>query len=158
MLHEALDRHHTAALVIMEPRRHLLLEVEAQRFLRFADHEMQMAADGPKEIAAAPVQPVFRGRIDAFLDEILAGQIGMEIFGNPVERVQIAQAAFAILDVRLNAIARGAGSIMPLIAFGKLCRDELPATAGEHLVAEQPARISAIAVHRRESSAHRAGW
>ncbi len=48
----------------------------------------------------------------------------VEIFGDPEQRVQIAQTALAFLDVRLDQIARVAGLAVALVALGKLGRDE----------------------------------
>ena len=77
------------------------------------------------------------------------------MLGEPVQRVQVAQAAFAVLDVRLDQIARGAGAGMAGILLGELRLDERRAhclrappcgsdarkSAIERLVAEDQARI-----------------
>ena len=58
------------------------------------------------------------------------------MLGEPVQRVQIAQAAFAVLDVGLDQIARGAGARVADVLLGELRLDERPRVALEHFLAE----------------------
>ena len=49
----------------------------------------------------------------------------MDIFADPVERVQIAQAALAFLQIGFDDIAAVAQSLVPLVALGQLVGNEL---------------------------------
>ena len=71
------------------------------------------------------------------------------MLGDPVKRVQVAQAALAVLDVRLDPVARSAGALVPLIALFKLGGDEFPVPAREHLLAELRLESAAKAPRRR---------
>jgi hypothetical protein len=53
-----------------------------------------------------------------------------------MQGVQIAQAAFAILDIGLDTIARFAGAAVALVALGELGLDELPRRAVDHFALE----------------------
>ena len=88
------------------------------------------------------------------LDQLLALAHPVDVFGDPVERMQIAQAALAVLDVGLDQIARLAGAAMAFLALGELgshefgCRSlhDLLVEARDQLVielavAEQIARL-----------------
>src|SRR3984893_17295196 len=85
---------------------------------------MQMAAHPPEKLLATAKQPIFGTGKHAGADEIgrLAQPVG--IFGDPEQRVEIAKAALAVLDIRLDEIARAAGQRDAAVAFGELRRDE----------------------------------
>jgi hypothetical protein len=110
MLHEALDRAQAGMTAIAETVGHGTLQVETEAFLGPAGEEMQIAADRPQEELAAAEAAILMAGEDASLDELFLGLVGIEMLGEPVQRVQIAQAAGAFLDVGLNKIARGAGA------------------------------------------------
>ena len=60
----------------------------------------------------------------------------IEILGDPVEGLQVAQAPLALLDVGLERIARIAGALVALVALGELGLDEVEAVAGGDLAPE----------------------
>ena len=136
MLHEALDRAQACMPAIAEPLGHHLLHVEAQPLFGVPGEEMQMAAHRPQITLAAAEAPIFVGREHAGLDELFFRLVGIEVLGEPMQRVQIAQTAFAILDVGLHKIARGAGAGMTRVLLGELRLDEWPCIALQHLRAE----------------------
>ena len=105
VLHEALDVALARMRGVAEPHRDLALDVEGQPLLGAAGEEMHVATNCPQEVAAAAEAPVFARIVDAELDQLLALAHAIDIFGDPVERVQVAQAAFAVLDVGLHEIA-----------------------------------------------------
>ena len=53
----------------------------------------------------------------------------IKIFSDPIERLQVAQAALAVLDVGFDQIAALALAYMTLVAFGELGFDEILAVA-----------------------------
>ena len=65
----------------------------------------------------------------------------MHVLNDPVERLQIAQSAFAFLHVRLDQIAGIALAGMPVIAFFELVGDEFGVLAIYGLAVEQLARL-----------------
>src|SRR5262245_64343899 len=102
---------------------------------------MQLAAHGPEEALAAAEAPVFVRGEDAGLDELFLGLVGIKVLGEPMQRVQIAQAALAVLDVGLDQITRGPGARVPRILLGELGLDEGPGVAFKHLLAKAAAEI-----------------
>jgi hypothetical protein len=138
---------------VAEPDRDLALDIEGKPLLGAPGDEMHVAADRPQEVAAAAEAAVFARIVDAELDQLLAFAYPVDVLGNPVERVQVAQAALAVLDVGLDQIARLAGAAMALLALGELGGDEFaavparppcrsaPSSSSKSCVAEQEARL-----------------
>ena len=124
VLHETLDVLQARMLRIAKPHRDLALDIERQSFLRTAGDEMQMAAHRPEKILAAPKQLELRAVEDAAIDQLLRLAHPVDVLGDPEQRVQVAQPAFAVLDVRLDQIARLSGAPMAFLALGKLRRNE----------------------------------
>src|SRR5207302_8396395 len=85
-----------------EPRRDLALAVERQPLLRPPGEKMHVTAHRPEKIAAAAEAAVFARIIDAERDQLFALAHAIDVFGDPVERVQVAQPALAVLDVGLD--------------------------------------------------------
>src|ERR1700730_5375543 len=85
---------------------------------------MEMAADTPEKLLAAAEQIILGTRKHAGADEIGRVAQPIHIFGNPKQRVEVPEAAFAILDIWLDEIARAAGLRDAAVAFGELRRDE----------------------------------
>ena len=125
MLHEALDILHAGMLGIAEPHRDLALDVEGEALLRPAGDEMHVAAHRPQEILAAPEQLQFVLVEHAMLDQFLDGAHAIDVFAHPEQRMQIAQAALAVLDVGLDEVARLPGLAQPLLALGELRRSRI---------------------------------
>jgi hypothetical protein len=135
VLHEAFDVAQAGMRRVTEPLRHLALNVEGEPLLRPAGGEMHMAADRPEEIFAALKQAIFLFVEHAASDQLPRLTHAVDVFGDPEQRVQIAQAAFAVLDVRLDQIARLADPTQALFALGELGGDEFGAgTLGDLLV------------------------
>src|SRR4026207_19299 len=109
---------------------------DPQPLLRPVCQEMQMTAHRPEEALAATEAAIFVRRENARLDKFGLGFVGIKMLGEPVQGVQVAQAAFAVFDVRLDEIARGAGAGMPGILLGELGLDERPRITFEHFFAE----------------------
>ena len=136
VLHEALDVAQAGMLGVAEPHCDLALDVEGQPFFRPAGEEVHVAAHRPEKIAAAPEPAVFARIVDAVIDELLALAHAIDVFGDPVERVQVAQPAFAVLDVGLDQIAGLAGAAVALLALGELGGDEFRAGSLHDLLVE----------------------
>src|SRR6185437_637279 len=124
----------------------LALQVERQPLFGAAGEEMDVAADRPEEIGAAAEGAVFLGVEHPAFEQLVGLAYAIDIFRDPEQRVQVAQPAFAVLDVGLDQVARLAGAAMPLLALGELGGDELcrralhdlPVEALDQLVIEWP--------------------
>jgi hypothetical protein len=136
VLHEALDRAQGPALGIPEPFRHGCLHVEGEALLGPACQEVQVAAHRPQEVLAAAKGGVFVGGEDRRFHRAGAEAVAVEIFGQPMQGMQVAQAALAVLDVGLDPVARFAGAPVALVALGELGLHELPRRAVDDLALE----------------------
>ena len=136
VLHEALDVLQAGMLGVAEPHRDIALDVERQPLLGAAGEEMHVAADRPQEVLAAAEQPVFVAVEHAALDQFLGLAHAIDVFGDPEQRVQVAQAALAVLDVGLDQIARLPGAAVALFALGELGGDEFRRGALHDLLVE----------------------
>ncbi len=136
VLHEALDVAQSGMRGVAEPHRDLALDVERQPFLRAVGEEVHVAAHRPQEILAAAEQHVFGSVEDALLDQLFRLAHPVDVFRDPEQRVQVAQPAFAILDVRLDQIAGLPGAAVALLAFGELGGDEFRGGALRHVLVE----------------------
>src|SRR5437660_6718554 len=97
---------------------------------------MDIAAYRPEEIRAAAEGAVFLGVEYAALEQLVGFAHAINVLRNPEQRVQIAQAALAILDIGLDQIARLPGAAMALFALGKLGGDEFGRGALYHFLVE----------------------
>ena len=86
---------------------------------------MQMAAHGPEEILGSAEGLVFVAAEQPHLDQITRRAHAVQVLADPVERLQVAQAALAFLDVGFQHIALAALPFVPVGPFGKLGLDEL---------------------------------
>ena len=93
----------------------------------------------------------------AALDQLLDVAHAIDVFGDPEQRVQVAQAALAVLDVRLDQIARLAGAAVALLALGELGGDEIGAGALHDLLVEARHQLVEQLACRRAGSAI-PGW
>ena len=105
VLHEALDVLHAGMRGVAEPLRDFALHLERQPLFGTAGEEVHVAADRPEKILAAAERAVFLRIEHATLDEVFGIADAVDVFGDPEQRMQIAKAALAVLDVGLNQIA-----------------------------------------------------
>ncbi len=136
VLHEALDILHARMRGVAEPDRDLALEIEGQALFGPSGIEMQIAAHRPEEVGAAAEGTVLLRVEHAVLDQLVGVTDAVDVFGDPEQRVQVAQGPLAVLDVGLDQIARLAAAAMPLLALGELCRDEFGRGALHHFLVE----------------------
>ena len=136
VLHEAFDILHAGMRGVSEPDRDLALHVERQPLFGAAREEMDVAADRPQEIGAAAEGAVFLRVEHAAFEQLVGLAHAVDIFRDPEQRMQIAQAALAVLDVGFDQIARLPGAAMALLALGKLGGDELGRGALHDLLVE----------------------
>ena len=136
VLHEAFDILHAGMRGITEPDRDLALHVERQPLLGAAGKEMDVAANRPQEIGAAAEGAVFLRVEHAVFQQFIGLAHAVDVFGDPEQRMQVAQATLAVLDVGLDQIARLPGAAVPLLALGELGGDEFRRGALHHFLVE----------------------
>src|SRR3546814_5014841 len=66
----------------------------------------------------------------------------VEELGDPEQRVQVAQAALALLDVGLELVARAAEAVMPRLALAELGLDKLGGATRLHVLLEALAKLA----------------
>ena len=101
-----------------------------------AGHEMHVTAHRPEEILAAAESLQFVLVEHAVIDQFLDIAHAIDIFADPEQRVQVAQAALAVLHIGLDQIARLAGAAQPVLALGELGGDEFGAGALHDILVE----------------------
>src|SRR6185437_516938 len=87
---------------------------------------MQKAAHAPKEIFAAAKRLHLFRRENTGFDRGRPDLLSENVFRQPLQGMEVAQAAFAILDIGFDTIAAFANAAHAIIAFGHLRVDELP--------------------------------
>ena len=117
------------------------LHVEAQPLFGAAHQVMQMHAHVPQKGFGLLEGAVLVLGEDAMLDQVGGVVDVIEILADPVERLQVAQAALAFLDVGLDQVTAFALAGMALIALGELGVDEIAAVAGGDFVPELLAQL-----------------
>ena len=135
--------------------RDLALIVEAEPLLGAAGEQVEVAAHRPEEALGAVELAELRGGQQAGLDQVGRTSHAVDIFADPVERVEVAKAALALLDVGLDDVAavahpacaaRRARRASPR-RTRRPCRRRPPSGSGacdrveQLLVAPQPARL-----------------
>src|SRR5882762_5894051 len=86
--------------------------------------EMDVAADRPQEIGAAAEGAVFLGVEHAAFQQFVGLAHAVDIFRDPEQRMQIAQAALAVLDIGFDQVARLPGAAVPLLTLRQLGGDK----------------------------------
>ena len=133
VLHEALDTILLAVARVTHARPDHRLEVEGQAFLGAAGDQVQMKSHGPEEVPGTA-----NGLRFLLGDQPAAGGTDAHQFGHalhaegvarkPVQRLQVAQPAAALLQVRLDQEGAVAVARVAARAFGPLGREELSET------------------------------
>ena len=136
-LHEAFDALLALAVAVAHAGGDLGLQVETEAVLGAAGDEVDMAAHGPEETRGADEDGVLMIRERTGLHHLFEGAAAIHVLADPVERLQVAQAALAFLEVRLDDIAGISGAGMAGIALGQLVGDELGVLAFDRLALEQ---------------------
>ena len=105
ILHEAFDRALARPVREIHARGHLPLQVEGEAILGAAGDGVQMAAHRPEEGFGPAEGAIFLARQQAHIDQFRGAVHLVNVFSDPVERVQVAQAPLALFDVGLHHIA-----------------------------------------------------
>ncbi len=108
------------------------LNVERKSLFRPSDEIVQAYPHVPEKGFRFLERLVFFLREDVVFDESRRVVDVVEVFSDPVERLQVAQAAFAFLDVGLDEVAAFALPRVPLVALREFCFDKILTVAGRH--------------------------
>src|SRR5271165_3525373 len=125
ILHEALDPAALRIIGVAHPPPDFALQVEGEALLGAASEVMEMAADRPQKALGVVETRRFLGRQHAQLDKPADIVGAVDVFGDPEQRVQVSEPAFAFLDVWLELVAAVADALVPRVALGELAFDEL---------------------------------
>ena len=104
-LHEPFDRGFPGPVGVAHDLGDMLLMVEPEALLGAAGGQVKMAAHRPEEALGALELLELGGGEQADSDEVGGLLDAVDVFADPVERVEIAQAALAVLDVGLDDVA-----------------------------------------------------
>ena len=141
VLHEALDPDQAGMVGIAQPPADIGLHVEGQTVLAPAGQVMQVAAHGQQEVLRlGELRDLFRQQ------HLLVQQLGdvidlVVVLRDPEQRLKIAKAALAFLDVGLQHIAAVAQPAMAGVPLLQLRLDEGGAGAGDDLLGEAAAQL-----------------
>src|SRR5690606_34859799 len=136
VLHEALDGGQARMAGVAEALADLALDVEVQALFCAAGEEVHVAAHRPEEILALAELVELGAGEDPLTDQLLGGGDAVKVLADPEQRLQVAQAALAFLDVRLDEIAALAAARVALVALGELGLDEGRAGILDHFLIE----------------------
>ena len=90
---------------VMHDLRDARLIVEAQPLLGAPGEQVEVAAHRPEEALGAVEAAELGGGEQPDVDQFGRPLDAVDIFADPVERVEVAQAALAVLDVGLDDVA-----------------------------------------------------
>ncbi len=139
--HEALDRALAGSVDEIHARGHIALQVEGQPVLLAPGNGVQMAAHRPEEVLGPAKRAIFGAGQQAGIDQFGRGADLVDIFADPVERVQVAQAALALFNIGFDDIARIAHALVPLLALKQFFGDELLFRSCDDIGPEPLARL-----------------
>ena len=122
----------------LHPPGDFALQVECQPVLGAIGNRVQVAANGEQEALGAAEDAVFLAREQPGVDQLGGALHAVQVLADPVQRLQVAQAALAVLDVGLDDIAAVTHALVPIVALGQLLGDELR-LAARHDVFPEPA-------------------
>ena len=136
VLHEPLDVDQPRAGRIAQLPGDRPLNVEAQPLLRPAGEKVEPAAHAPEEFLASAKQRELARREQSGRHKLARVVNAVSVFGDPEQRVEVAQAPLALLDIGLDEIARRSRLPHPGFALSKLGGDKLGRRLGDDLLVE----------------------
>ena len=136
VLHEALDAARAGMVGVAHAAPDLALQIEGQAVLGAAGEEMEVAAHRPQEILRPGEALRLLGVEHVALDQLVDAVDAVDVFGDPEQRMEIAQAALAFLDVGLDEVARIAEPPVALVALVELRLEEFGGGALDDLALE----------------------
>ena len=102
---------------------------------------MHVTAHRQQEPLGAAKAAIFVGGQKPDIHQFGRAGDAVDIFADPVERLEIAQGPLAVLDIGLDDIAAVTHALVPRVAFGELLRQEQPLAALGDFVPEALAQL-----------------
>ena len=136
-LHEDFDAAPPVLILESETGRQLHLIVEGELFLRASGEVMKVTAHGPEKTFGGGEDFRLIRFHDAFRDQVADFLDVVDVFGDPEERLKVAQPALSFLDVRLDQIARSAVAGVAGVALRQFRFDEFLAGAEEQFLSQR---------------------
>ena len=124
VLHEMFNGAASVAVNIAHAPRDLDLHIEGKLIDGAACNAVKMTTHSPQEIFGSLKGLKFLERKYLKLDQCFGVFYAVNVFCDPEHRLQIAQATFALFDVRLNHISLAALFLVTLGALKQLGFDE----------------------------------
>ena len=155
VLHEALDRCEAVALAVRvtleaHPPRNLGLQIEAQLLLGLAAQKVHVAAHGPLKVLGGHEHREFVRLEHAAFEQIVVVAHPEQSFDDPEQGLEVALAALALLNVRLDHVARVALPLVARVTLGQLVGDEAFGLRSQQISVNAPIQLVrkiAIAAH-----------
>ena len=143
MFHEALDIFQPRMGLVAKPARKLRLSVKTQTVFAAAGNEMQMAANRPEKVFAflEPRQLLVGKR--PLVGKLFRGIGVIEEFRDPEQRMKIAQAPLAILQIGFDQVTAFTTLGQANVAFGKFVGHKFPRPGLHNVAAEMKLHILA---------------
>ena len=134
--HEALDAQCGARLLVVEGLGHLFLLFEVELVVFSTAYIMQTVSDPHQHIVGIAEALTLAGQKKAGVDNVVESGNAEDHLGGPDHRLDIAEPAFALLDVGLQQVAVAAEPLPALAAQLIEIADEFTASAVDKLVPE----------------------
>ena len=112
------------------------LQFKRQNLFGAPGQKVQEAAHAPQKIFAPAEGLRFLCRVEPGLDGSRTYFLTQHIFRKPMQRMQIAQAAFAVLDVGFDLVAALARPARAIVALAHFCIDEFARRAAHDIGTE----------------------
>ena len=141
VLHEALDAARAGVVAIAHAPADLALDVEGQPLLRALRDQMQVEAQGPQEVVRLGEGAGLGLGDDALRHQLFHALDAIDVFGDPEQGVEIAQAPLAVLDVGLDHVARVAELEVTVVGFHQLGLDEGLGRSFDDFLLEAPPQV-----------------
>ena len=136
MLHTPLNPPGAATIKVLHRLGKLWLHVEGQPLFGPSGQIVQLTAHGPK-MHVRLVKQRHLLRCKNLLRDQMAYILNLvQIFGDPVKRLQVPDTALTLLNVRLQHIAGITHFLVPFVSFPQLSLDELALTTLRNLAPE----------------------
>src|SRR6185312_8417277 len=135
-LHESLDGRFSGPVGVAHDFGDARLIFEAEALLGATGEKMQVTAHRPEEALGAVEAAKLRGGEKARLHEVGGALDALHIFADPVESVEVAEAALAVLDVGFDHVAAVAHADVAFVALGELGGNELGGRARYDVLAK----------------------
>ena len=136
VLHEALDRRQAGMACIAKPLCDIALNIEMQPLFRLSGEKVHVAAHRPEKIFRLAKLEIFLAGENALPHQVFRTAHAVKIFADPEQRVQVAQAALAVLHIGLDQITALARLGMAQVALGKLGLAVFGARILDHFLVE----------------------